>query len=683
MELLKITGTMRFSLRKSKKKIKIKKQPWFPDSVLDMLDEEPKKRKIIFNFSKNEKKALKKEKRIKISEWAEKYRYVRVSSRAGLWKNSVTPYLKGIMDAVGESFVHEITVCATPQVGKTELGYNCLASWIDQDPGPALMVLADEQTAKDEITERIIPMIEDSPKLKTYKTERMRDLANSKIVMKNGMVIHAAWATSVSRLATKPKRYVIFDEIDKYPQALKKETDPISLGKKRTRTYPDEKKIIKISTPTWEYGPIWQAWNEAQARFIYLVKCPDCNCLQEMIFGEKNKKGGIKFPAEIRDPFEIENKKLARYQCIDCGSMWDDRKRDSAVAKGIWFCEGKKLSLEQTLHKKKYSNIAFHIPAWLSSFVSLSECVEAFLKGQNNKVLLRDFMNAYAAKPWIEYEQQRDEDVLLALKDQRTRGMLPEKEKVFCLTAGIDTQDDGFWYEIRAWGYGHAMESWQVREGFIPALWNKVSPEDLVDRKYFYHPAFDPLREILWETEYLSSDGTAYKVRLGGIDAMGHHTTEVYDFCRFHKGKVYPIQGMRNRSNRPFKYSKLDTYPGSNKVMPGGLILLQLDVNHFKDELSGRLQISPIDPGAWHFHSETTISWVQQLCTEYLNDKTGRWECPDNKENHGWDVSVYNIALAEVLGVRILSQQKTKKVVKKKRENTENPFLRGENLWNR
>ena len=169
---------------------------------------------------------------------------------------------------------------------------------------------------------------------------------------------------------------------------------------------------------------------------------------------------------------------------------------------------------------------------------------------------------------------------------------------------------------------------------------------------------------------------------LAGIDAMGHHTTEVYDFCRAHRGKIYPIQGMKNRSNRPYKYSKIDTYPGSNKVMPGGISLLQLDVNHYKDNLSGKLQVAPLDPGAWNLHSETTRDWAQHLCAEYLDDKKNKWECPSGKANHGWDVSVYNLALADVLAIKILSQKKierSKKINKKPAPKKENPFLSGSN----
>ena len=48
------------------------------------------------------------------------------------------------MDAFTDPFVEEITVMAASQVGKTEGMFNMLGFIIDQDTGPALVVLPRE-----------------------------------------------------------------------------------------------------------------------------------------------------------------------------------------------------------------------------------------------------------------------------------------------------------------------------------------------------------------------------------------------------------------------------------------------------------------------------------------------------------------------------------------------------------
>lgn len=178
-------------------------------------------------------------------------------------------------------------------------------------------------------------------------------------------------------------------------------------------------------------------------------------------------------------------------------------------------------------------------------------------------------------------------------------------------------------------------------------------------RPYPYHPAFDALRSVLWESDYRDADGNSYAVRFTVIDAMGHRTSEVYDFCRFHRGKVAPLQDKNTRQNTPRKWSTIDTYPGTNIKIPGGVQLFHADVNHYKDELSTRLQIASMDPGAWHLHSETSRNWAAQLCAEYLDETKNTWTCPDNAANHAWDCGVYLLAVVDEFGIKFLEKGKS------------------------
>ena len=85
------------------------------------------------------------------------------------------------------------------------------------------------------------------------------------------------------------------------------------------------------------------------------------------------------------------------------------------------------------------------MPSWISHFVSLSDAAAAFLRGLRDKGKLRDFKNNHEAVPWVVYEHERKEDAVLALKDDRPQGLVPSGGVVAALTAGVDTQDNGFW----------------------------------------------------------------------------------------------------------------------------------------------------------------------------------------------------------------------------------------------
>ncbi|MBW2345622.1 MAG: phage terminase large subunit family protein [Deltaproteobacteria bacterium] len=611
-----------------------------------------------FRFSDAERKIYRKRKHMPVSKWCERHRVITMGRMPGKWKNEITPCLAGIMDASFFPSVETTIVCAADQGGKSESVNNCIGYAIDRDPGPTLFVYPDEQTAKENSKDRILPMIQSSPRLRTYLSGTVDDEAALRINLKH-MPIYMAWARSASRLANKPIKYIVFDETDKYPPtAGKREADPISKGEKRLRTYRHNRKIWKLSTPTIETGPIWAALTkEAQVIFIYEVCCPDCGMIQRMVFEQ------IKWPEGERDPENVELKELAWYECIRCKSKWNDLKRDVAVRWGRWRSmeagetigdykedrsgEGERSGLELIKYLRKYrpSKIGFHMPSWLSHFVGLSEAAAAFLRGLKDKIKLKDFNNSHAAIPWTDWMAERKEDKILILKDDRPEGLVPSGGIVSCLTAGVDTQKYGFWYEVRAWGWGMTQESWQVRCGFVDSI--------------------ESIEQVLFKEEYLDSDGKEYFVRFAVHDAMGGRTAEIYDFARMHRGRLAPFKGEQNMA-QPHKFGKIDTYPGTNKMIPGGIMLLRANVTYFKNQLANKLEISPADPGAWHMNADMPDEWAMHMCAEYVNDK-GFWENPPSKANHGWDCSVYNLVAANVLRVKFKKKEKAEEKTKKRR----------------
>ena len=592
-------------------------------------------------FSDAECKIMRKRRRIRVSTWAERHRTITMGKYQGSWRNELTPYLVGIMDAIAFPSVRTSILCAAPQIGKSECVNNFVAWAIDRAPGPVLYVYPDSLTARENSKDRILPMIESSPRLKGYLTGWEDDKTSLRIRLAH-MPIYLAWAGSASRLANKPIRYVIFDETDKYPPvANKREADPIALGEKRAITYRYDHKIIKISTPSTENAPIWRALMgnpeakiqpEAEEVFDYHVPCHACGEYQVMEFEqirwekETDDEGKEQHPT----PGRMEKESLARYVCIHCQAEWTDHDRDNAVAKGEWRPRNPQpatRNLQQYLEAARPQKIGFHLPAWVSPFVSLSTVAAAFLKTlHGNKTALKDFRNGFQAIPWLDYTREREEDTILSLRDERPRGLVPSDAQ--WLTAAVDTQDYGFWYEIRGWGPPPDYESWQIREGYVPS----DSKRD-----------FTAIERVLFKDAYYDADENSYPVQLVLIDAMGHRTREVYEWSRKFPGRVVPVQGQGGRMKGTHNWSKQDTYPGTNKLIPGGIQLLQLNTGLYKDDLAGRLEISGADPGAWHLHSETSLHWAQQMCAEFVNEK-GVWECPNGKDNHAWDVSYYQIA---------------------------------------
>jgi phage terminase large subunit GpA-like protein len=564
------------------------------------------------------------------------------------FKKETFPYAGPIMDASFFPGVEEIVLCAADQVAKSFIIETCIGYAIDRAPGPVLSVYPRESTSKEHIKDRYLPMIRQSSRLREYLTGFKDDEAESRINLAH-MQIYASWATSPTELADRSIKYLVLDEVDKYPPtAGKREGTPIDKAEKRVRQYRYGRKIWKSSTPTIEEGPIWQEINTAQVAFEYRVTCPDCGTLQLMGFEQ------IKWPEDMRDPERVLNENLAHYVCPHCGSCWTDLKRDAAVRFGRWVVmekslDGKReyedagLELFDYLKKHKPRKIGFHIPSWISHVVKLSEVARAFLKGLKDKTALRDFNNSHRAYPWTDWGEVRPTDPILALRDERPRGLVPGGGVVSCLTAGVDTQgadeSGGFWYEIGAWGWPNEdldLEFWQIRAGYLNS--------------------WAALKQVLFSDVYKDREGNEYRVRLVLQDAMGHRTDEVYKFAKKTPG-VIPTQGVdTRRMSAPYSWSNIDRYPGSNKPIPGGLKLLRFDATHQKDILASKLEINPDDPGAWHLNSETTEEWAQHLCAEFVNDK-GLWEVIGSRPNHGLDCSVLNILATEILGVKFWKKE--------------------------
>jgi phage terminase large subunit GpA-like protein len=66
-------------------------------------------------------------------------------------------------------------------------------------------------------------------------------------------VVHSS---SASALAQRPVRYLIFDEVSRFPVQSKgrvKEGDPLALGKVRQTTFGEDAKTVYVSSPVEEH----------------------------------------------------------------------------------------------------------------------------------------------------------------------------------------------------------------------------------------------------------------------------------------------------------------------------------------------------------------------------------------------------------------------------------------------
>lgn len=570
------------------------------------------------------------------SEWAPKNRNVTYGPLKGSkWDNNFMPHMRGILDASFYPSVRYIGNCKTPQTGSSAGVETALGYVADRRPGDTLIVYPDRDTGSKRFKDYLQPMFTKSPRLRKLMTGLADDASAFRIKLQ-AMLIYLGWSGSVTALGNVSAKYLIGDEIDKWQRhATKKEADTLQLFFERFRAFKYGAKCWLISTPSDIDGYIWvYMTKQAQVVFDYYMPCPECGIFHKVDFKH------IRWPKDVRDAKLVEEQNLANYVFPCCGIVVDDDGRHDALKLGVWherLSEDEEKAgkigreLFRCLKETNPRKICFYSPGWISPLVTHSEIAAAWLRGLVNPGDLHYFDNQIAAKAHTPHRQLRQQDVLRKLKDDRPEGLVPGNNKVAALVAGVDTQDDGFFFSIRAFGWGRKMESWQIHHGEVDS--------------------FEALEEVLFDTHYRDADGLYYPVHKVVIDTGGHRTSEVYDFTRNNPERVSAYKGASGRKAKPKSKTILETYPNSDIKIPGGLELWICDSHHYKDELAKKLKIKNDAPGAYHFHTETTDELIDHYCAEFVNKKRN-WECPAGKPNHYWDCGVMELVAADMIGVR-------------------------------
>ena len=214
-----------------------------------------------------------------VTQWAEENRWLssECSSEPGLWRTSRTPYLQGPMDAFTDPKTRRISMAAASQVGKSELEMNIIGYIIDQDPGSILFIHPTNIDAKDFSKMRIAPMIRDCPSLrKKVAAPKSRDSGNTVLQkMYPGGILTMCGSTEAHSLCSKPIRYIIGDERDRWATSAGTEGDPWLLAMARQKTFYNAK-AVEVSTPTVKNASaIEKSFNEGTME-RWKVKCPHC-----------------------------------------------------------------------------------------------------------------------------------------------------------------------------------------------------------------------------------------------------------------------------------------------------------------------------------------------------------------------------------------------------------------------
>ena len=531
--------------------------------------------------------------------WAEKNIVLtdrQLTAFPGPYRTRITPYVRGIMDALDDPSIHTVVVEAGAQTGKTVLAYAWLARCVVSDPGPCLVCYPSEDLARSNSQTRIQPMFEDSPNIAPVIPADRKTYWQTLQYRVNGCVVYLTGASSPAQVSSRPIRYLLCDEIDKFPAEAGKEADPVSLAIQRTKTYWN-RKILLVSTPTTPDGQIHRHAMRGDMR-RWFVPCPKCCAMQALIWAQVKWRDG--------------KPQTAHYECAECGKAWSDVQRKAAISAGE--CRSTQTAPEPGV-------ASFHLSSLYAQWVSLSDLTSKFLRTKSSPIELRDFINSDLAEPYIASDMrirdgalvEREADYVTETLYYRAEGL---KTAVF---GGVDVQKNEFVTVFRQ--FTETGDSALVFKGRL-ATFGEI-------------------------------DATATRFGAFGvcIDCR-YRSTEVYEASLAFRG-FWPTVGVSGfRIPAIFEVQTRNVDEGRKGVSTGRVVsILVANSNALLTMLAERVDRAPGVP-QWRLYRGATMDeqYVREMSAMYRAN--GVWVNPRHLPEHYADAEKLALLAAEYAGYR-------------------------------
>lgn len=525
-------------------------------------------------------KALRPRRHVSVSEWADSHRVLtrKASAEPGKWRTERTPYLREPMDALGvTSPVERVVLMFSAQIGKTEAALNWMGYVVDHAPAPMLVVLPTLEVRDRWVKQRLDPMLAETPRLSALvRVGRSRDASNARDLkdFPGGMFVLGG-ANSPASLASMPIRFVICDEVDRFPWEIGQEGDPLGLIDERTKTFA-RRKVLLVSTPTVAGESRIEAEYERTDCREYQVPCPHCDAYQVLRWRHEDGRYGLTRNSATGAVY---------YTCAECGGVIEEHHKTRMLDLGKWVPRHPERTLAVTGGARGYHINALYSPVGLG--FGWAELWRKWEMVQGDSAELRRFINTTLAQSWEERGDGIEHLSLLTRLEDYPR-VLPIKLR----TAGVDVQKDRLEVSIDGWGDGE--ECWAI-------------DHVIIDIESTSQDAWDALDDVLQD----------YRVQFAAVDS-GYNASLVYAFC---EGKrwCFPTKGVTG-FNRPLVEDDVRRRQRLRRRKRKGVAVEPVGVDQGKTLLYSRLKTQHHGANYMHFPRAPAFDdeYFEQLTAEEL-----------------------------------------------------------------
>lgn len=566
-----------------------------------------------------------------VDEWADEYMRIPRDTGAaepGKYRTVRTPYAREPMRCLSPAHpCKRVVTMVASQLMKTQIALNWIGALIHMVPSNILTLLPSLGLAK-RVSSRIGKTIKATPVLRErVAASRSRDSRNTMDTKEfEGGSLYVTTAGSAANLAELSARYVYGDEIDRWEVDVGEEGDPIELAETRGSTFGRNAKFYFSSSPTIKGASRIDDLFEGSDQRYYYVPCPTCGHMQTL---------------EWERLHYSQDFSVVHYECAapDCDVLIEEHHKGDMLARGEWRAHAKGDGETVGFHLN-----ALYSPLGWTGWKSLAKQFEKAKKAQAKGDLepMQVFYNTRLAKVWDSAQEQTKASVLIerARREGFSLGAMPAA--VMMITGAVDVQADRL--EFMAMGWGVGMERWVID--------HRVIAGDPSDER-----TWAVLDELLKE-RYRHPCGVGLGILAVAVDSGGHHTDEVYQFCRVRRWRnIFAIKGA-SKPGKPViaqRPSMVDvTWKGQTER--GGAELWFVGTDTAKDWIYNRYPFES-GPGALHFANDLPDEFFAQCVAERKVAKYVRghkrieWIKGKAERNEALDLMVYCLAMAHYLGI--------------------------------
>jgi phage terminase large subunit GpA-like protein len=556
-----------------------------------------------------------------VSSWSDKYRVLtsKGSGEPGSWRTDRTPYLREILDQLSaNNATQRIVLMFAAQLGKTEVGLNWIGYVMQHAPAPMLVVLPTLEVRKRWVRQRLDPLLQESPIIRAlFDSRAKRDAGNAEDLkdFPGGMLVIGG-ANSPASLASMPIRYVLCDEVDRFPWEVGQEGDPLGLIDERTKTFP-RRKVLLVSTPTVKGASRIETEYEKSDMRQYHVPCPHCGEYQVLRWRHDDGRYGLTHNDATGAVY---------YHCKECGERIEEHHKPEMLARGRW------IARHPGREVRGYHLSGLYSPIGLG--FTWRELWQKWQEAHGDTANLKRFINTTLGESWEEQGDNIEDLALLARLEE-----YPEKPPIKLITAGVDVQKDRLEMTVDGWAAGE--ECWTLDHVILPG---------------------DTARPEVWED--LAEAMTDAGVQYAGIDS-GFNTSMVYAFCEKRRWCV-AMKGVTGMG-RPLIEDEKKRRQRLRTRRKKGAPVEPIGVDQGKVLLYARLKLLQPGAGYVHFPSDAAFDdeYFAQLAAEKLVTKIKgtrpfqEW-VQTRPRNETLDCKVYSLAAMRLAEKDLTAPAETK-----------------------